>query len=100
MLKSWEITTNNKLQVGELINVANGTEDGVKKLLNKFKELNMSKQEKDNIFFLFYQAKYFLQIMVFFIEIYPQIHIFSEFRSKKRAKTTNKDTIAIKRKRG
>jgi hypothetical protein len=50
LLKSWEITTNNKLQVGELINVANGTEDGVKKLLNKFKELNMSKQEQRKIF--------------------------------------------------
>jgi hypothetical protein len=36
--------------------------------------------------------------MIIFIEIYPQIYIFSEFRSKKRAKTTNKDTIAIKRK--
>ena len=33
--------------------------------------------------------------MVFVIEIYPQIHIFSEFRSKKRAKTTNKDTMII-----
>ena len=32
--------------------------------------------------------------MMIFIEIYSQIHIFSEFRSKKRAKTTNKDTIA------
>ena len=38
--------------------------------------------------------------MMIFIEIYSQIHIFSEFRSKKRAKTTNKDTIAIKRKKG
>ena len=33
-----------------------------------------------------------------FIEIYSQIRIFSEFRSKKRAKTTNNDTIAIKKK--
>lgn len=33
--------------------------------------------------------------MIIFIEIYPQIHIFSEFRSKKRAKTTNKDTMII-----
>jgi hypothetical protein len=38
--------------------------------------------------------------MINFIEIYPQIHIFSESRSKKRAKTTNKDTIAIKIKKG
>jgi hypothetical protein len=38
--------------------------------------------------------------MMIFIEIYSQIHIFSEFRGKKRAKTTNKDTIAIKRKKG
>ena len=35
-----------------------------------------------------------------FIEIYSQIRIFSEFRGKKHAKTTNKDTIAIKRKKG
>lgn len=33
--------------------------------------------------------------MIIFIEIYPQIHIFSEFRSKIRAKTTNKDTMII-----
>ena len=33
--------------------------------------------------------------MMIFIEIYPQIHIFSEIRSKIRAKTTNKDTMII-----
>ena len=38
--------------------------------------------------------------MAIFIEIYSQIHIFIEFKSKKRAKTTNKDTIAIKIKKG
>jgi len=38
--------------------------------------------------------------MAIFIEIYSQIHIFIEFKSKKRAKTINRDTIAIKRKRG
>lgn len=43
-------TKDNQLQVGELVNIANGTEDGVKKLLNKFKELNMSKQEQIDIF--------------------------------------------------
>ena len=37
--------------------------------------------------------------MAVFIEIYPQIRIFSEFGSKKRAKTINRDTIAIKRKK-
>ena len=35
-----------------------------------------------NIPFLFYQAKYFPQIMMIFIEIYSQIRIFSEFKSK------------------
>ena len=34
--------------------------------------------------------------MVVFIEIYPQIRVFSEFGSKKRAKTISRDTIAIK----
>ncbi len=43
-------TKDNQLQVGELVNIANGTEDGVKKLLNKFKELNMSKQERIDLF--------------------------------------------------
>ena len=49
--------------------------------------------------------------MVVFIEIYPQIRvfsefgskkraIFSEFGSKKRAKTISRDTIAIKIKKG
>ena len=30
--------------------------------------------------------------MAIFIEIYSQIHIFIEFKSKKRAKTINRDT--------
>jgi hypothetical protein len=38
--------------------------------------------------------------MVVFIEIYPQIRVFSEFGSKKRAKTISRDTIAIKIKKG
>ena len=50
--------------------------------------------------FLFYQAKYFPQIMMVFIEIYPQIHIFGEFGSKKHAKTISRDTIAINIKKG
>ena len=37
--------------------------------------------------------------MLTFIEIYPQIRIFSELRGKKRVKTTNKDAIAINRKK-
>ena len=37
------------------------------------------------ILFLFYPTKHFLQIMLIFIEIYPQIRIFSEFESKKQA---------------
>ena len=32
------------------------------------------------------------------IEIYSQIRVFSEFGSKKRAKTISRDTIAIKKK--
>lgn len=37
--------------------------------------------------------------MMFFIEIYPQIHIFSEFGSKIRAKKLqNRDTIAYQKK--
>lgn len=42
-------TKDNQLQVGELVNIANGTEDGVKKLLKKFKELNISEYEKNKI---------------------------------------------------
>ena len=61
--------------------------------------MNTSLNLLQKYYFLFYQAKYFPQIMMIFIEIYSQVHIFSEFRGKKRAKTTNKDTIAIKRKK-
>jgi hypothetical protein len=35
---------------------------------------------------------------VIFIEIYSQIRVFSEFGSKKRAKTISRDTIAIQKK--
>lgn len=42
-------TKDNQLQVGELINVANGTEDGVKKLLKKFKEFNVPKAKQIKI---------------------------------------------------
>ena len=34
------------LQIGELVNIANGTEDGVKTLLKKFREYNVSKEEQ------------------------------------------------------
>ena len=33
--------------------------------------------------FSFYQAKYFPQIMMIFIEIYSRIRIFIDFKSKK-----------------
>ncbi len=42
-------TKDNKIQVGELINIANGTEDGVKKLLKKFKEFNVPKAKQIKI---------------------------------------------------
>ena len=49
--------------------------------------------------FLFCSTKHFPQITAIFIEIYFQIRVFSEFGSKKRAKTISRDTIAIKIKR-
>ena len=62
--------------------------------------MNTSLNLLQKILFLFYPTKHFLQIMVVFIEIYPQIRVFSEFGSKKRAKTISRDTIAIKIKKG
>jgi hypothetical protein len=53
-----------------------------------------------NIAFLFCSTKHFPQITAIFIEIYSQIRVFSEFGSKKRAKTISRDTIAIKIKKG
>ena len=43
-------TKDGELQVGDLINIINGTEDGTKKLLKKFKEFNVPKAKQKEIF--------------------------------------------------
>lgn len=42
-------TKDGKLQIGELINIAIGEEDGIKKLSRMFKELNVSSRERKRI---------------------------------------------------
>lgn len=43
-------TKNNALQIGELINIANGSEDGTKILRKKLTEYGLSKDEQSNFF--------------------------------------------------
>lgn len=43
-------TKDGELQVGELINVANGTEDGIQKLNKLFEKFNVARKEKTKIF--------------------------------------------------
>jgi hypothetical protein len=62
--------------------------------------MNISLNLLQNYSFIFVQPNIFPQITAIFIEIYSQIRVFSEFGSKKRAKTISRDTIAIKIKKG
>ena len=43
-------TKDGELQIGELINVVNGTEDGIKKLRNLFDKAGLTKAKQDEIF--------------------------------------------------